>query len=107
MRAATIGVLASLLLAACQKLPPAEVARQRAAAQEAAQAAYDADQAHQRYMAGLYIVRVCQAPARDTWGRFVQQGPDGRLWVSYYARPSGESDSMVAVAPGLNPVQVC
>lgn len=77
-------------LAACERVTKADLERQAAG---------------HRYLAQLQIVRVCKS-GEDSFGKFIQRGPDGRLWVSYYAKPNDWGD-VEDIAPGLKATDVC
>lgn len=58
-----------------------------------------------KYLADLEVVRVC-ARGETGYGQFVQRGPNGRLWISYYAEPTSW-DQVTAVARGIEARDVC
>lgn len=56
------------------------------------------------YLETFRVVRVCPV-APEAFGQHVLQGSDGRLWLSFYARPSQWRD--VVPLGDVQPEQVC
>lgn len=88
-KAVVLAAIAALAVAACQPLPPEEIAQREDAS---------------TYLSGLRVARVCTSDGANN--NFVLIGTDNRLWVSYYSQPDSWS-YLTAVAPGIAPKDVC